>query len=656
MSVVTSDYKSMNTDGPEAGLIDENDMSHRPIKSNKRKWIAILVSLLIITVIAGCVLITYLFVFNNPWKSSSESESYDFIVIGSGPSGSIVSSRLASHGYSVLLLEAGNATQVSLNGTLSVTQSTDLTLFDIPLDWDTLITNASYTTPPNSGTYSPSKTDATHILPVCGRGVGGSGSINAMIYIRGTHGDFTTQHGWIDEWTNYTKLLQYYMKSEQNTNIFDSPYHNNSGNVHISYNFDYETNTLSNAFLAACRDKSYLITDDFNAPNRGINVCGHYQFLISDAKSAQALRYSVARAFYGNDVRPSTLTIKANAMAIDIIFDEYNRTRATGVRYVELNHGNKLRTAYATKEIIVSAGTLNTPSILMQSGVGDADVLMQKFDFKQEDIVVDNKYVGKHYLDGVFTYVQWNVSSELIDNFTLCTPWNSTFGAESDRIRCASYWNKYVNGNQNHTVFDTTGFYVGGFFKSPYSVETIANDLQITLQPFDILYQFNQTNIMTAQIANNLPFSQGYLTWNYLNRVKDLDGIVVDGSNIEVIGNYLAEETDVDALVFGINLTRKLFGSQMIDKYIIEELFPGRAVKSHTALREFVIANRQSADHIVGTSKMGYVVDKDLKVIGLQNVRIADASVMPSLPSGNTHATCMMIGEFAAALIIDHNK
>ena len=128
----------------------------------------------------------------------------------------------------------------------------------------------------------------------------------------------------------------------------------------------------------------------------------------------------------------------------------------------------------------------------------------------------------------------------------------------------------------------------------------------------------------------------------------------MDGSNIDVVGNYLQNEDDINALVYGINVTRKIFES-IPSKYIVSELRPGYTTQSDAELRDYVTQNVGSADHIIGTCKLGKVVDERLKVIGLQNVRIADASIMASLPSGNTHATTMMLGEYAADLILEDN-
>eukprot|EP00484_Ammonia_sp_Unknown_P010443 CAMPEP_0197076866 /NCGR_PEP_ID=MMETSP1384-20130603/212333_1 /TAXON_ID=29189 /ORGANISM="Ammonia sp." /LENGTH=596 /DNA_ID=CAMNT_0042515725 /DNA_START=100 /DNA_END=1890 /DNA_ORIENTATION=- len=579
---------------------------------------------------------------------------YDYIVVGSGPGGSVTATRLAAHGYSVLLLEAGNTTQYSLNGTLNVTANTNLTLFDIPLDWDIITINTTY-----SDQYVLAPDGNGSIIPECGKGIGGSGAINAMIYIRGTTDDFTLSNGWTGDWNNYTNLLKYYKLTENNTNIVDSPYHNNSGIVHISYNWNYATDSLSNAFIAACKNMDFSIVSDFNTPNRKKNICGNYQFLIDNHhdNTNQTIRDSTARAAYRNGVKPKSLTIKPNALAINVIFDPVEKTKAVGVNYVDLSDSNHrtVQTVMAKQEIILSAGTLGTPTILMQSGIGDARILMDKFGFSKNEIILNNTEIGQNYLDGVFTYVQWNVTNELIQNFSLCTPWNSTFGGNNKYYtkQCQLEWKNYTQNEANKTIFDTTGFSVGGFFQSPYSPDPDSNDVQITLQPYDILLRYNKTNIVTAQIANNLPQSVGYIGWSHLNSIHDLNHLVSNASNVVVHGNYLSNEADVNALVYGLNLTRSMFNTPAMRKYIVKELFPGNSVNSIQSLREFVVKYQESADHIVGTCKMGYVVDEELKIMGLKNIRVADASIMPSLPSGNTHATCMMIGEYAAQLLLD---
>merc|ERR1711971_211195 len=206
---------------------------------------------------------------------------------------------------------------------------------------------------------------------------------------------------------------------------------------------------------------------------------------MGDQSPNQTVRDSVARAFLANKRKPKTLTIQPNAMAVDVIFDEINRTKAIGVRYIDLSKNNKLMTVHVNNEVIVSASTLNSPTILMQSGIGDADLLIKKFHFAKENIILNNSEVGKNYADGVFTNILWNVTDELIDSFTLCTPWNTTFGYddESNVNQCMMAWNNYTQNGQSKSIFDTTGFNAGGFFKSPYSHDTLSNDIQITLQP-----------------------------------------------------------------------------------------------------------------------------------------------------------------------------
>ena len=637
-------------------LIPNESDADPTTKSRNKLRVAVIfcASLLVIAAIASVVL--YFVVFGQHDASDIPSSAmYDFVVIGSGPSGSIVAARLAENGYCVLLLEAGNASQFELNGTLTVTAETNLTIFDVPLDWNVITANASYS---SHYVFHPQG----DVTPLCGKSVGGSGAINAMIYMRGTVSDFVAQNGWMGGWTNYSRLLSYYMASENNTDaaLANTSYHGQAGNVHIAHNFDFRDNALSQLFIASCLNNSFQHIADFNLPNRTRNVCGNYQFLIDADTRNQTVRDSVGRAFYRNGIKPATLTVKANAMAVELIFDETKR-KATGVRFVDFAGPEAAvwKTVHVQKEVVLSAGTLNTPTILMQSGIGDADVLRNEFAFESADIVLNNSQIGRNYIDGVFTFVQWNVSDDLVDNFTLCTPWGSSFGADSasDTKRCAAEWNTYLGygAARNSSVFDSTGFNVGGFFKSPFSSEKWGNDIQVTLQPFDILRRHNATNILTAQIALNLPKSRGHLEWTQLNRFasRNSEAMVVDGSNIEVVGNYLQQQDDVSALVFGLNVTRGILGSDPIRRFVRRELSPGPSVNGEEAMREYVVRNKGSADHIAGTCKMGEVVDGALKVIGLDNVRIADASIMPSLTSGNTHATCMMIGEYAADLILN---
>jgi len=386
------------------------------------------------------------------------------------------------------------------------------------------------------------------VTPSCAKAVGGSGAINAMIYLRGTITDFTASNGWIGQWANYSQLLKYYVKPENNTDFgHSSAYHGHSGNVHISHNLNHSVDPLSAAFTASCSLDGHSITDDFNVPDRPINVCGDYQFLI-DHSGPQTIRDSVARAFYRNAVRPSELTVRSQSTVIDIVFEE---KRAVRVRFVDFGKdSSKVQSVRVTKEVVLSAGTLNTPTILMQSGIGDSETLINKFGFKPSEVVLDNAEIGRNYIDGVFTFMQWNVTDDLMGSFAVCTPWTTS-------SKCREQWDRYMDDAGGQSLFDSTGFNVGGFFQSPFSTSNesnrSSNDLQITLQPFDIVGQVatNSSNVVTAQIALNLPQSKGYLTWSHLNNAEDVANLVVDGTNISVNGNYLDPSTDdANALMF----------------------------------------------------------------------------------------------------------
>ena len=494
-------------------------------------------------------------------------------------------------------------------------------MFDIPSQWIRTITKPNFE-------YTIDTASAKSIAPKQARGIGGCGIHNAMIYIRGTPFDFN-QGVWAENNWTWDRVLPFYTRTENNTYFKSSSRHSNSGPVQISFASD-SGSSFESLFLTECTKRSQR-NKDFNGVQR--EGCGEYQFLIRDGvrdSSAVAFLSPLRRHYAGRlEIRPFSHVTK-------IIFEGKN---AVGVEYVNSTKQPSSKSslerhvAYSKREIILSAGAVHSPNILLQSGL-------------------NNTSIGHGLTDGVYIIMQFAVSLKDAQE------WNHCWSQSSSRY-CKSMRREYIT-NRNGT-YASPGLRVGAFLTSPYSTET--PDIQITVHPWD-KFERNWTNhheriiekhggnIITLEISNNRPRSRGSIT-----RGQD------DVSPAVFHSPYLNDVRDAQALEWAASFVRDIFSEMNAT-----ELLPG---SKHKNLTEYIRCGLEPyrdpkfpdcdpssmiVDHLCCSNKMGSVVDSELRVYGVNNLRVADASVFPTLPSGNTHATCMMVGERAASLIMNSTK
>ena len=625
-----------------------------------------------VTLCAVCALAVWYATTQVALKHEQETPVYDFVVVGGGSTGSVVAARLGQEGFSVLVLEAGGATQKDLGGDGDETAVADkFTIFDVPLGWMQVLSDHRW-----SDEYKWNvPADPT---PAIARGLGGCGIHNAMLYMRGRPADF---HAWGANWS-WKEVLPFYLKSEDNVDHPRSELHHRGGPVRVTRVW---RDVISDAFVRACASAGLALVDDFNGAGARQGA-GAYQFMIRDG-----VRDSAATAYLGHGRRPALVSIKTRALATRVLFDDAKR--AVGVEYVRgkapLASAPRLR-VLARREVIVSAGAINSPKLLLLSGIGDAAAL-RKLGI---DPVQDNPNVGRGLADGVYAIMQWATTG---GDFVKCRLGGTSSSASprtsKDRRRnnsgsskeqrkkkrssssstvseeefCAQQVRSYISGNRTDSLLGSPGMSAGAFLRSPYA-RSQEPDVQLTLHPWD---KYSRTwrdhygDIASVEIANNHPRSRGFVALRSAH--------FSDPPRFQ--GPYLLDANDSLPLMWAMRQLRRIVRQPALRAHIQRELLPGEDIRTDSQLfdaiscgpAQFRSLGRPACDrselpvnHLAGTCRLGAspahaVVDARLRVFGLRGLRVADASVIPQPPSGNTHATCVMIGERAAKFIAEDN-
>jgi choline dehydrogenase len=582
------------------------------------------------------------------------SSPSDFVIVGAGSSGSIVAARLIEKGFTVTLLEAGEGTQNSLGGCSSALNDlathcpwvprTNLSIFDVPLGWLEIVTKPFFI---DRFEWKLQQTTTNTSLPRVARAIGGCGIHNAMIYMRGTPEDFQEETVWAHYGWNWSTVFPFYKKSENNTNWIDSKWHNNKGPVQISSIPASDKSGASFLFQQAAMDAGAAFNKDFNGQER-LGV-GPYQFLIRSG-----IRDSTASAYLGPllAAQHPLLNLQSESVVSRVLFTK--KKRATGVEYIDASGRN--RTANATHAVILSAGAIGTPPLLQRSGIGNQTLLNS---MGVHNVLVDNPFVGQGLIDGVFIKAQFALPETLSnhDAWNRCSPLDSTIKTKFCQAAAVSY-------SQHRTgAYSMPGLSTGLFLQSPYARRNRSADVQVTFHPWDYFqrnwshhsYPFpaptSKQRIVTLEITNNHANSQGSV------KMGSIDPEV---PNV-IDSPYLKNRSDSNALVWGLRQVRRIMA-----RLNATEVLPGANVTTDQEIVDYAMCgvpwfrskSKASCDtsnlvvtHLGGTSRIGKVVDGTLQVFGVEGLRVADASIMPTLPSGNTHATTMMIGERTAEML-----
>ena len=532
---------------------------------------------------------------------------FDYIIIGAGSAGCVLANRLSANPKNkVALIEAGGKDTYPW---IHVPVGYYKTMHNPKVDW-CFNTEKDKTMNNRSIRYPRGKT------------LGGSSSINGLLWIRGQSNDYDNWRQQGNMGWGWEDVLPYFLKSENNE-MGKSEFHNDSGPIMVS-NKKINLKMLEE-FINAAEEKGIPRVEDFNTGNNfGV---GYYQFTTSHGQKGLKLRCSAAKGYLNPVKKRGNLKIIVHAHVQKINFD--NR-KAVSVSYFL---GNELRTIKANKEIILSAGSIGSPQLLQVSGLGNGQKL------KQHGIKVIKELngVGENLQDHLMFRPVYKVNNLKSLNKKI----NSLFGNLLIGL-------EYIFFQSGPMTMGASQ--VCGFAKSDSSRET--PNLQFHIQPIstDILGASKLHNFhgITPTVANIRPTSRGEIA------------IVSNDSRVnpKIKMNYLSTEDDRYVAAQGLKLIRKIMlETDTFKKYNASEYRPGIHIKDNEELVKAGSDYTQTIFHPVGTCKMGIdkesVVTSKLKVHGIENLRVIDASVMPNITSGNTNAPTIMIAEKGADMILN---
>ena len=528
-----------------------------------------------------------------------DAASFDYIIVGAGSAGCVLANRLTASGrHRVLLLEAGgNDRNIWIH---------------IPLGYGKLFTNPEvnwlYTSEPEP------ELDNRRIIQPRGKVLGGSSSINGLLYVRGQAEDFDHWRQLGNVGWSFEDVLPYFRRAEDQERGEDA-LHGVGGPLAVS-NVS-EPHPLCEAFIEAVQQAGFRRNDDFNGASQ--EGAGYFQLTARNGR-----RWSTAVGYLRSARRRSNLKIVSNALATRILF---KGRRAVGVEY---RLGDATRRACAEGEVILAAGAFNSPQLLQLSGLGSA-ALLQSYSI---DVIADMPGVGADLQDHLQVRMQYRCTEPIT--------MNDVINSWRHRIAAGLRYAMFRKG-----LLTIGAGYVGGFFRTSPAAAT--PDVQVHFIIFSAdkagerLHPFPG---FIASVCQLRPESRGFV------HIKSAD----PRQPPAIRPRYLSSPRDRDVLVAGMKLLRRIMGQPAMRLYIAEERAPGLHCTGDEDLLAFARETATTIFHPTSTCRMGRdavaVVDERLRVRGVGHLRVVDGAVMPALVSGNTNAAIVMIAEKAADMIL----
>lgn len=529
------------------------------------------------------------------------TSSYDYIIVGAGSAGCVLADRLTENGrFTVCLLEAGGTNRHPF---VSIPAGYAATYHNPRFDW-------GFRTQPE-----PELNDRSIYWPR-GKGFGGSSAINGMVYIRGHKTDY---RGWAQAgatgW-DYEDVLPYFKKAENQQRLHDE-YHGTAGPLYVEDSRDCRD--VHDAFVEAAIETGMPSNADFNGAEQA--GAGFYQF-----NQHNGARWSSWHAYLQRASKRPNLTIETQAQASRVVFDG---TRATGVEFLQKNK----KIFVAARHVVLCGGAVNSPQLLELSGIGDAERLRTL----GVPLVHHLPDVGEHLQDHLLTKVVYGAHPQ------------GSINREVQGWRLGLAAAKWFFLRRGPLSMGSAP--CGGFAYTRDDIQ--APDIQFFFGSGATLYNSHgkiralPVPAITCAVDQSRPESRGSV------HIASRD--VSDAP--EIRANYLSTERDRTTMIRGIQMVTKIFESPALAPYITGRMSPHEDfdLSDDSAVLEYIRADAATAFHPSCTCAIGKVVDPELSVYGVEGLSVADASVMPSVVSGNTHAACVMIGEKAADLVLGDN-